>query len=127
MRTQNHRPRAGRYSIALLRCLLILAVAVTITALVSASDPKWRHRSSKTGDILCIARDASILGAKHVVCGWLAHNKEFTRAHAEHAIVDFNHIGKALRQHGLAFCYHLYGYEFQTTPEGTLFGLMAAV
>jgi sugar phosphate isomerase/epimerase len=77
------------------------------------------------GEVEGVARDAGILGAKYVICGWIPHNGDFTGADCAKAIADFNHCGEVLRKHGFTFCYHPHGYEFRPRENGTLFDLMA--
>ncbi|MGH7967482.1 MAG: FG-GAP-like repeat-containing protein, partial [Limisphaerales bacterium] len=77
------------------------------------------------GDLEGVARDASILGAKYVLCGWIPHNGDFTAADCDKAISDFNRCGQGLKRHGLIFCYHPHGYEFRPVGGGTLFDTMA--
>jgi sugar phosphate isomerase/epimerase len=76
-------------------------------------------------DVEGIARDASILGAKYVICGGIPHNGDFTAADCERAVADFNRCGETLKRHGITFCYHPHGYEFRPTGDGTLFDAMA--
>ena len=37
------------------------------------------------------------------------------------AAADFNRAGRAAREAGLKFVYHIHGFEFEPSPEGTLF------
>jgi sugar phosphate isomerase/epimerase len=69
--------------------------------------------------------EAKALGAKHVVCPWIPHDKTFTRDDALKAAEAFNRFGKAARDEGLSFGYHCHGYEFVSAPEGTLFDTLA--
>ena len=71
--------------------------------------------------------DASVatakeLGLQFVVCPWIPHDGEFTRANMEKAVVDFNRAGAAFRAAGIKFGYHPHGYEFHATatPGETL-------
>jgi sugar phosphate isomerase/epimerase len=64
---------------------------------------------------------AKILGAKYVMCAWIPHNDGvLTPEDAKKAVEDFNRAGKVLSEHGLIFCYHAHGYEFQPYEGGTL-------
>jgi len=64
---------------------------------------------------------AKILGASYVMCAWIPHSKGvLTFENARQAAADFNRIGKTLKEHGLIFCYHAHGYEFQPYGDGTL-------
>ena len=76
-------------------------------------------------DIEGVSRDASILGAKYVICGWIPHNGDFTAGDCERAVADFNRCGEILKRHGITFCYHPHGYEFRPAGAGTLFDVMA--
>ena len=68
-----------------------------------------------------IADIAKRLGAKYVMCSWIPHKRgAFSLDNAKKAVQDFNTIGKALNAHGLTFCYHDHGYEFQKHGDGTL-------
>ena len=69
--------------------------------------------------------EAKALGASHVVCPWIPHEKTFTRDDALNAAEAFNRFGKAARAEGLSFGYHCHGYEFVPSPEGTLFDTLA--
>jgi sugar phosphate isomerase/epimerase len=64
---------------------------------------------------------ARVLGAKYVMCAWIPHaNGVLTPENAAKAVEDFNQAGKILKEHGLIFCYHAHGYEFQPYGDGTL-------
>jgi len=64
---------------------------------------------------------AKILGAKYVMCAWIPHKDGvLTFDDARRAVDDFNKVGKVLSEHGLIFCYHAHGYEFQPYEGGTL-------
>ena len=69
--------------------------------------------------------EAKALGASHVVCPWIPHDKTFTRDDALKAAESFNGFGKAARAAGLSFGYHCHGYEFVPSTEGTLFDTLA--
>ena len=69
--------------------------------------------------------EAKALGASHVVCPWIPHDKTFTRDDALKAADAFNGFGKAARAAGLSFGYHCHGYEFVPSTEGTLFDTLA--
>jgi sugar phosphate isomerase/epimerase len=72
-----------------------------------------------------IADIAKRLGAKFVMCAWIPHKRgAFSLDDAKKAVADFNKIGKALNAHGLTFCYHDHGYEFQKYGDGTLLDYM---
>jgi sugar phosphate isomerase/epimerase len=64
---------------------------------------------------------AKALGAEYVMCAWIPHDKgTLTFENAQKAVNDFNQIGKTLKEHGLIFCYHAHGYEFQPYGKGNL-------
>ena len=64
---------------------------------------------------------AKILGARYVMCAWIPHKDGvLTPDDARKAAEDFNKVGKELSDHGLIFCYHAHGYEFQPYEGGTL-------
>lgn len=69
--------------------------------------------------------EAKALGASHVVCPWIPHDKSFTRDDALKAAEAFNRFGRAARAAGLSFGYHCHGYEFVPSTEGTLFDTLA--
>ncbi|KAA5549101.1 sugar phosphate isomerase/epimerase family protein [Adhaeribacter rhizoryzae] len=69
-----------------------------------------------------VARKAKILGASFVRVAWIPHKAPFKLEDAQKAVADFNKAGKILKeQHGLTFCYHNHGYEFQPYGKGTYF------
>jgi len=49
-----------------------------------------------------------------------------TRADVDRAIPDFNKWGAAAVREGLRFAYHIHGYEFLPSPEGTLLDTLFA-
>jgi sugar phosphate isomerase/epimerase len=69
--------------------------------------------------------EAKALGAKHVVCAWIPHEKAFTRDDALKAAEAFNGFGRAAQAAGQTFGYHCHGYEFVPSAEGTLFDTLA--
>ena len=69
-----------------------------------------------------VAQNAKTLGASFVRVAWIPHQGDFTLAMAQKTVEDFNRFGKILKdEHGLTFCYHNHGYEFQPHENGTLF------
>ena len=61
-----------------------------------------------------IADIAKRLGAKFVMCAWIPHKKgAFSLENAQQAVEDFEKIGRVMKSHGLTFCYHPHGFEFQ--------------
>ena len=68
-----------------------------------------------------VIEQAKILGARYVMCAWIPHKDGvLTFDDAKKAVDDFNKVGKLLSKHGLTFCYHAHGYEFQPYEGGTL-------
>jgi sugar phosphate isomerase/epimerase len=70
-------------------------------------------------------KDAQALGAVQVMCAWIPHQGRFSRADVDKALPVFAKTGRAMRDAGLRFLYHLHGYEFQPGPDGTLFDALA--
>jgi sugar phosphate isomerase/epimerase len=74
-----------------------------------------------------VARDALALGATYVRVASIPHKPPFTAERAREAAAEFDRVGRLFRErHGLTFCYHNHGYEFQPHGDGTLFDLMMA-
>jgi len=72
-----------------------------------------------------VAQSARTLGAKFVRVASIPHQGPFTLELARKTVADFNRGGKQLReQHGLTFCYHNHGFEFQPHGAGTLFDVL---
>ena len=67
-----------------------------------------------------VVRDAHTLGLEYVICGWIPHDKTLTRADVDRAIGSFNTWGAAAAREGLRLGYHIHGYEFVASPDGTL-------
>jgi sugar phosphate isomerase/epimerase len=74
-----------------------------------------------------VIKDAQALGAQQVMCAWIPHKGpgQFSRADVDKAVPVFTQAGRALRDAGLRFLYHVHGYEFQQSPDGTLFDALA--
>jgi sugar phosphate isomerase/epimerase len=70
-------------------------------------------------------KDAQALGAVQVMCAWIPHEGRFSRADVDKALPVFAKAGRAMRDAGLRFLYHVHGYEFQPGPDGTLFDALA--
>jgi len=72
-----------------------------------------------------VAENAKTLGAKFVRVASIPHIGAFSLEAAQQSIVDFNAVGKVLKEdYDLTFCYHNHGYEFEPHGEGTLFDLI---
>ena len=67
-----------------------------------------------------VVKDAKDIGCSYVGTAWIPHQGPFTRQHVDQAATDFAAWGKALAGEGLQFFYHVHGYEFGTSPDGTL-------
>lgn len=73
-------------------------------------------------DVPKIINDAKAFGVKYVMCAWIPHQGDtFTLNDANVAVEAFNTAGKLLAEHGLTFCYHIHGYEFQKMPDGNTY------
>jgi len=69
-----------------------------------------------------IINDAKAFGVKYVMCAWIPHQGDtFTLNDANVAVEVFNTAGKLMAEHGLKFCYHIHGYEFQKMPDGNTY------
>jgi sugar phosphate isomerase/epimerase len=85
-----------------------------------------RMQSTLTGyeqiekDIAAVIASAKALGATYVGTAWIPHERPFGRAHVDKALKDFAAWGKAFAAKGLRFFYHVHGYEFQPSDDGTL-------
>jgi len=65
--------------------------------------------------------EARTLGVQYVGTAWIPHNDgPLTEEGAHHAAADFSTWGRAVRERGLQFFYHVHGYEFQPGPSGTV-------
>jgi len=64
------------------------------------------------------------LGLSWVVCPWIPHST-FGPDEARMAAVVLNRAGKMAQDQGLKLAYHCHGYEFVSSPQGTLFDSMA--
>ena len=78
-----------------------------------------------TKDVGSVIKDATTLGAQQVMCAWIPHQGQFSRADVDKAVPVFTQAGRAMRDAGVRFLYHVHGYEFQPGPDGTLFDALA--
>jgi sugar phosphate isomerase/epimerase len=76
-------------------------------------------------DLAGVQANLETLGARWALLPWINHGDKFERADAERAAKDMNSWSKALNAAGYRFAYHVHGYEFQPSAEGTLLDLMA--
>jgi sugar phosphate isomerase/epimerase len=72
-----------------------------------------------------VMRDAHTLGAAFVVCAWMPHEGRLTREECLRAAEVYERAGQVARQEDLRFAYHLHGFEFETSTEGTLLETLA--
>jgi sugar phosphate isomerase/epimerase len=77
-------------------------------------------------DASSLFRDVKTVGSTFVVCPWIPHDGKFTREDCLEAVRVFTKAARLARDQGLRFAYHLHGYEFEPSPEGTLFDTLAA-
>jgi sugar phosphate isomerase/epimerase len=68
---------------------------------------------------------AKAFSLRYAGCAWIPHKGAFNREDCLRAAADFNRWGKAAKDAGLRYFYHLHGYEFSESPEGTLFDTLA--
>jgi sugar phosphate isomerase/epimerase len=81
----------------------------------------YEQLTRTTASLDSIISRAKIFGATYVMCAWVPHqNNVFTLENAKKAVEDFNKAGKYFKEHGITFCYHAHGYEFQPYEDGTL-------
>jgi sugar phosphate isomerase/epimerase len=73
-----------------------------------------------------VVRDGQTLGAKFVACAWIPHQGKFTREDCLRAAEVFTKAARVARESGLRFAYHLHGYEWTPSTEGTLFDTLVA-
>ena len=73
-----------------------------------------------------VANDLAILGASWAILPWIPHGDRFERSDAQQAADRMNQWAAGFEKAGFHFAYHPHGYEFQPSPEGTLFDLLAA-
>jgi sugar phosphate isomerase/epimerase len=76
-------------------------------------------------DVGAIIKNAQLLGAEQLMCAWIPHEGRFSRADVNKAVPVFMKAGRAMRDAGLRFLYHVHGYEFQPGTDGTLFDALA--
>jgi sugar phosphate isomerase/epimerase len=79
--------------------------------------PFERFRDDAAG----VFKDAKTMGSTFVILPWIPHDGAFTRETCLAAAELFTKAARAAKGEGLRFGYHLHGYEFQPSREGTLF------
>jgi sugar phosphate isomerase/epimerase len=77
-------------------------------------------------DPAAVAREAKTLGARFMACAWIPHQGKLTRDDVMKAADVFTKAGRVARDDGLRFAYHIHGYEFEPSNEGTLFDTLVA-
>jgi sugar phosphate isomerase/epimerase len=76
-------------------------------------------------DVGSVIKEAQAFGAQQVMCAWIPHEGRFSRTDVDRAVPIFTQAGRAMRDAGLRFLYHVHGYEFQQGADGTLFDALA--
>jgi sugar phosphate isomerase/epimerase len=71
-------------------------------------------------DFAGVVRDAHTLGLETVICGWIPHETVLTGQDTDAAIESFNRWGAAAEREKLRLGYHMHGYEFVPSADGTL-------
>jgi sugar phosphate isomerase/epimerase len=71
-------------------------------------------------DLASVVKDAKDIGCSYVGTSSIPHQGPVTRQHIDQASSDFAKWGKAVAGEGLQFFYHVHGYEFGASPDGTL-------
>jgi sugar phosphate isomerase/epimerase len=71
-------------------------------------------------DFAGVVRDAHTLGLEYLICGWIPHEKTLTPGDVQSAIASFDKWGAAAAREKLRLGYHIHGYEFVSSPDGTL-------
>jgi sugar phosphate isomerase/epimerase len=68
-----------------------------------------------------VLAEARALGVRYVGTAWIPHpDGPITVARTREAAADFDRWGKAARQAGVQFFYHIHGYEFQPGAGGVV-------
>jgi sugar phosphate isomerase/epimerase len=68
-----------------------------------------------------VLQDAKTLGVQYVGTAWIPHPDGPISEDSTHkAAADFNRWGRAAKEQGLQFFYHVHGYEFQPVTSGAL-------
>ena len=70
-------------------------------------------------------RLATDFGVRYTGLSWIPHKDVFTREDCLRAAESFNRWGTAAKEAGIRFVYHIHGYEFEPSPEGTLLDTLA--
>jgi sugar phosphate isomerase/epimerase len=84
---------------------------------VSAHFPYSRWKN----DLDSVVKEVLALHLQYAGCAWIDHLGKFSDHSCDDAVETFNKAGEALAKHGVKFFYHTHGYEFEPSPDGTLF------
>ena len=76
-------------------------------------------------DTAAVVKRASDFGVRYAGLAWIPHKDVFTREDCLRAAESFNRWGAAAKAAGIRFVYHIHGYEFEPSPEGTLLDTLA--
>ena len=76
-------------------------------------------------DTAAVVKRASDFGVRYAGLSWIPHKDVFTREDCLSAAESFNRWGAAAKAAGIRFVYHIHGYEFEPSPEGTLLDTLA--
>jgi sugar phosphate isomerase/epimerase len=87
---------------------------------VSGHFPYERYRD----DLDALVAEAKVMGLKYAGNAWITHKDTFNEQEARDAAAVFNRAGKALKNQGIKFFYHVHGFEFQPYKDGTLLDLL---
>jgi sugar phosphate isomerase/epimerase len=72
-----------------------------------------------------VVKRAADSGVRYAGTAWIPHQDRFTRDDARRAADHFSAWGQEAGRAGIKFVYHIHGYEFAPSPEGTLFDTLA--
>ena len=87
---------------------------------ISGHFPYERYRD----DLDALVAEAKVMGLKYAGNAWITHKDAFDEQEAREAAAVFNRAGKALKNQGIKFFYHVHGFEFQPYQDGTLLDLL---
>lgn len=71
-------------------------------------------------DLDAVLDEAELFGVDYVGVAWIPHDESFTVEDARDAAADFNAWGAAAAERGVTFFYHIHGYEFRESDDGTV-------
>ena len=67
-----------------------------------------------------VVKEAKTLGVGELIVGWIPHQKVLTREDVDRAMRDFNTWGASAAREQLRLGYHIHGYEFVSSADGTM-------